>query len=62
MQQRKIGFYWVRTYDCDWFVCEWASGKWWIPGYYVEHDDKDFLEIDETRILDPDEADRQRNP
>lgn len=57
--KRENGYYWVRYQAVtDWEVSEWLGEKhnsWvfsWSDNDYV---DSDFYEINETRILDPDE-------
>lgn len=53
---RENGHYWVKRTG-EWITAKFMSNYslWEIMGAYDEYEDGDFDEIDETRILTPDE-------
>ena len=51
-KQREDGYYWVKVKA--WKVMEFLGGKWVYNGTPTL-DDFDFIEINNTRILSPDE-------
>lgn len=59
--ERQPGYYWVKWFHTnEWIVAEYdprfSSRPWFIPGVGEEdYDDSHFSEINETRILNPDE-------
>lgn len=57
MEKRKSGYYWVKYINrSDWVVCLYYqnSGKWYVPNAFIS--DEDLGEINETRIMNPDEV------
>jgi len=57
MEKRKSGYYWVKYINrSDWVVCLYyqSSGKWYVPNAFIS--DEDLGEINETRIMNPDEV------
>lgn len=63
-ETRKAGFYHVK-YMGKWIIAEyypsWSpeTATWLITGNEIDHEDKDFDQINETRILNPDEENEQ---
>ncbi len=60
MEKRKSGFYWVKTEmlnNGDWIAASWDENiLWWdVPGYDDAFYDNYFKEINENRIMSPDE-------
>lgn len=57
---RETGYFWVKDPDLDWIVGYW-NGKHWelLPSQnYIREEqipDFEFLQINETRIKNPDE-------
>lgn len=55
---RQPGYYWVKCRAGYWTIGEWTNNDYW---YYCGEegctDDEDMLQINETRILSPDEID-----
>lgn len=57
MEKRKSGYYWVKYINrSDWVVCLYYqnSGMWYAPSAFIS--DEDLGEINETRIMNPDEV------
>lgn len=61
---RETGYYWVKMPEFtwaedhapDWEVCYFFEEKWYSTSYAtVDFADEHFYEINETRILNPDE-------
>ncbi len=53
--EREEGYYWVKEGIDDWQVAWWGSKVWWLPLVEKPLDDKYFTEIDERRIINPNE-------
>ena len=54
--KRENGYYWVKYGDSEWEVADFQNGKWfYLYGGYDSYDESDFTEINELRILSPDE-------
>ena len=57
MEKRKSGYYLVKCINrSDWVVCLYyqSSGKWYVQNAFIS--DEDLGEINETRIMNPDEV------
>lgn len=57
MEKRKSGYYWVKYINrSDWVVYLYYqnSGMWYVPNAFIG--DEDLGEINETRIMNPDEV------
>ncbi len=52
--KRQNGYYWVRHF-MEWMVAQWKGEYWHIPFEEDCKDDIYFNEINETRIVSPDE-------
>jgi hypothetical protein len=56
--QRENGYYWVRFYEnTAWETAYWCGLKWWIVLNDEGYNEKDLFEVNESRILNPDEKD-----
>lgn len=56
---RELGYYWVKTaYNHKWAVGKWQYGYWMLESdiSHTSHGDSYFSEINEARILSPDEV------
>lgn len=58
--KRVNGYYWVRAvvitpHNKEWQVAEYIDGSWFVEGEDCCMPDEVFHEINETRILSPDE-------
>lgn len=58
--KREPGFYWVKIDRLSWEVAKWEVSwrgheQWAVCGGELYRDDDDFDEINENRILPPDE-------
>jgi hypothetical protein len=62
--KRQNGYYWAKMLPSyytegntpEWEVCYFLDGKWFSTAYgNVDFNDTDFTDINETRILNPDE-------
>lgn len=57
---REIGYYWVRL-SVSWYIAEYTGGEYWlIVGKDSVWHTGNFHEINETRILNPNENDSKR--
>jgi hypothetical protein len=59
METREEGYYWV-FYRGEWIIAQYVnkkSGQWWICEFQVDGSlfDSYFTEIDERRIINPNE-------
>jgi hypothetical protein len=52
--KREPGYYWVKCED-RWMIARWVLSWWWTEWDVKEWRDEDFEEINEVRILNPDE-------
>lgn len=52
--KRVNGYYWVKQKLGTWEIGEWVKDKWVLLGRYHFYDSA-FTEINETRILSPEE-------
>lgn len=53
--KREPGYYWVRKAS-GWAIAKYTKfDDWDLPGLNKSFDDKDFDEINETRLIAPDE-------
>ena len=57
MQNRQWGYYWVKLKD--WHgnpsIGLWCEGEWGLVNSIKKYSDSDFIEINETRIPNPEE-------
>lgn len=59
MKDREFGYYWVKVYkNSKWKIGHYIYGAWTLPSNVVlyEFEEKDIYEINENRILSPDET------
>lgn len=61
--KREPGYYWVKLnapYSEGWYIGEWHNGGWfsftWDMNNTFDEGDPEIIEINETRIKNPDEA------
>lgn len=56
--KRDNGYYWVKIID-DWCIAHYSTNgideAWWLAGFFKSLPTNYFKEINETRILSPDE-------
>lgn len=51
---REDGFYWIKYIE-HWEVAEFEEGYWWLTAVEINIKEVNILEINETRILPPNE-------
>jgi hypothetical protein len=54
--ERPEGYYWIKNKSGFWFVAKWERGKFQLVGSPFEADAENTAEVNEQRILNPDEA------
>lgn len=52
--KRETGYYWVK-YSGEWCAAYYDGAYWSLQKWLIDFKDSDFTEINETRILNPDE-------
>jgi hypothetical protein len=60
-ETRDDGFYWIKIDQVGWLIGEWTTpntgvlGYWALPGYEENHEDGWLEQIDERKIVNPNE-------
>ena len=53
--KREPGYYWVKEGNLGWSIAYFGGLYWWFVGLKYDYEDSEMDEINESRILSPDE-------